>query len=724
MKRNIEIVKENILDFIKKENNYVGMTVKQFAVIFSVPKEDIKEFEKAFLSLEKEGKIYIDDSKRVCIPQDNIFVCKYEAKSFSFGFANVINKEDSRERFKDVDRIYIGREDNLGAYTGDIILVKIKEEKQGESYEGKVLKIILRSDKGIVGIFEKSQNFGFVNAMESGIEDIYIPSKECVGVENNDRVLVKITKYPTQNRKAEGKIIEVLGNENTEEIFHKVIFAANGINEEFPEAVLKEAELVAKIEEKDKQYRRNVTDDLVFTIDGEDAKDLDDAICIKEEKKGYKVSIHIADVSHYVTEGSKLNEEAIKRGTSIYTPGKVVPMLPRVLSNGICSLNEGEERLALSVDVFLDKDCKILGSDIYKSIIKSKKRMTYTAVEKILDKTCSNELLEEYKEFIPSLELMNKIATKLKEEREKKGSINFDIPETKIILDDNKEVIDIKPYEVGQANYIIEEFMLLANKVVAETFCNMDAPFIYRIHETPDIEKLKEVNEVISNLGASIKGINKIHPRAIADVLNKFKDDEEKDKIISKLVLRSLKLAKYSPDCLGHFGLNFEYYAHFTSPIRRYPDLFIHRVISKYIESGYLLEENVDRKLRKKAEMYAISSSDAEKIATKIERELDDVYMAKFMKKNLGNEYDGVVSGISKYGMYIKLANTVEGLVTLSSMEDDYYEYQEKQMRLLGTRTGKVYTIGQKVRIVVARADEYSRQIDFVLVGGNNEKRS
>lgn len=722
MKRNIEIVKEKILDFIKKENNYVGMTVKQFAVIFSVPKEDMKEFEKAFASLEKEGKIYIDDSKRVCIPQDNIFVCKYEPKSFSFGFASVINKEEKRERFKDVERIYIGRDDSLGAFPGDTILVKIKEEKQGESYEGKVLKIITRSDKGIVGIFEKSQNFGFVNAMESGIEDIYIPSRECVGVENNDRVLVRITKYPTANRKAEGRIVEVIGNDNTEEIFHKVVFAANGIKEEFPDAVLKEAELVAKIEEKDKQYRRDVTDDLVFTIDGADAKDLDDAICIKEEKEGYKVSIHIADVSHYVTEGSKLNEEAIKRGTSIYTPGKVVPMLPRMLSNGICSLNEGEERLALSVDVFLDKECKILGSDIYKSVIKSKKRMTYEAVERVLDKTDEN-LLEEYKEFVPSLELMNMIATKLKEDREKKGSINFDIPETKIILDDNKEVIDIKPYEIGKSNYIIEEFMLLANKVVAETFCNMDAPFIYRIHETPDIEKLREVNEVISNLGASIKGINKIHPRAIADVLNKFKDDEEKDKIISKLVLRSLKLAKYSDECLGHFGLNFEYYAHFTSPIRRYPDLFIHRVISKYIESGYLLQENVEKKLRSKATIYAVSSSDAEKIATKIERELDDVYMAKFMKKNLGNEYDGVISGISKYGMYVKLANTVEGLVTLSSMEDDYYEYQEKQMRLLGTRTGKVYTIGQKVRVMVARADEYSRQIDFALVGGNDGKR-
>ena len=722
MKRNIEIVKEKILDFIKKENNYVGMTVKQFAVIFSVPKEDIKEFEKAFTALEKEGKIYIDDSKRICIPQDNIFVCKYESKSFSFGFANVINKESKRQRFKDVERIYIGRDDNLGAYPGDTILVKIKEEKQGESYEGKVLKIIVRSDKGIVGIFEKSQNFGFVNALESGIEDIYIPSRECVGVENKDRVLVRITKYPTANRKAEGRIVEVIGNENTEEIFHKVIFAANGIKEEFSDAVLKEAELVAKIEEKDMQYRRDVTDDLVFTIDGEDDKDLDDAICIKEDNKGYKVSIHIADVSHYVTEGSKLNEEAIKRGTSIYTPGKVVPMLPRILSNGICSLNEGEERLALSVDVFLDKECKILGSDIYKSVIKSKKRMTYTAVEKVLDKTDEN-ILEEYKEFIPALELMNKIATKLKEDREKKGSINFDIPETKIILDDNKEVVDIKPYEVGRANYIIEEFMLLANKVVAETFCNMDAPFIYRIHETPDIEKLREVNEVITNLGVSIKGINKIHPRAIADVLNKFKDDEEKDKIISKLVLRSLKLAKYSDDCLGHFGLNFEYYAHFTSPIRRYPDLFIHRVISKYIESGYLLPENVERKLKSKASIYALSSSDAEKIATKIERELDDIYMAKYMKKNLGNEYDGIVSGVSKYGMYVRLANTVEGLVTLSSMEDDYYEYQEKQMRLLGTRTGKVYSVGQKVRIVVVRADEYSRQIDFALVGGSNGKR-
>lgn len=723
MKKDLSKVKENILEFLDNEKNYLCMTVKQFAVIFSVPKEEIPEFEKAFLSLEKEGYIYIDDSKRICKINGNIFVCKYESKSYSFGFGIIKKTEGMQiiDKFKNVDKIYISRDNNGKATDGDIVLVKINDgEKVGDSYEGKVIKIITRAEKNVVGIFEKSQNFGFVKPLDRSMEDIYIPSKACIGIENNDRVSVRITKYGQENRKAEGKIIEVLGSEDTKGLEYLMVFAANNIKEEFSEQVLNEAEEVAKILPEDKIHRRDMTKDLVFTIDGDDAKDLDDAICIKQENNGYKVSVHIADVSHYVTEGSKINEEAIKRGTSIYTPGKVIPMLPRSLSNGICSLNEGEERLTLSVDIFLDSECKISGSDIYKSYICSKKRMTYSNVEKVLDKS-DDTVLKEYADFITSLELMQDVANKLKADREKNGSINFDIPETKIVLDDNGEVIDVKPYEVGKSNYIIEEFMLLANKVVAETFCNLQAPFIYRVHETPDIQKLKETNEVLASMGASIKGINKIHPRALADVIEAFKGDNEKGRIISTLVLRSLKLARYSDECLGHFGLNFEYYTHFTSPIRRYPDLFIHRVISKYIDSGYMPDEKELGKLVAKAKAYALSSSDAEKLATKIEREMDDIFMAKYMKNNLGNEYHGIISGISKYGMYVILENTVEGLVTLNSMEDDYYIYDEKLMRLVGRRTSKIYSIGQEVDVLVVRADELSKQIDFVLCGGISE---
>lgn len=723
MKKDLSKVKENILEFLDNEKNYLCMTVKQFAVIFSVPKEEIPEFEKAFLSLEKEGYIYIDDSKRICKINGNIFVCKYESKSYSFGFGIIKKTEGMQiiDKFKNVDKIYISRDNNGKATDGDIVLVKINDgEKVGDSYEGKVIKIITRAEKNVVGIFEKSQNFGFVKPLDRSMEDIYIPSKACIGIENNDRVSVRITKYGQENRKAEGKIIEVLGSEDTKGLEYLMVFAANNIKEEFSEQVLNEAEEVAKILPEDKIHRRDMTKDLVFTIDGDDAKDLDDAICIKQENNGYKVSVHIADVSHYVTEGSKINEEAIKRGTSIYTPGKVIPMLPRSLSNGICSLNEGEERLTLSVDIFLDSECKISGSDIYKSYICSKKRMTYSNVEKVLDKS-DDTVLKEYADFITSLELMQDVANKLKADREKNGSINFDIPETKIVLDDNGEVIDVKPYEVGKSNYIIEEFMLLANKVVAETFCNLQTPFIYRVHETPDIQKLKETNEVLASMGASIKGINKIHPRALADVIEAFKGDNEKGRIISTLVLRSLKLARYSDECLGHFGLNFEYYTHFTSPIRRYPDLFIHRVISKYIDSGYMPDEKELGKLVAKAKAYALSSSDAEKLATKIEREMDDIFMAKYMKNNLGNEYHGIISGISKYGMYVKLENTVEGLVTLNSMEDDYYIYDEKLMRLVGRRTSKIYSIGQEVDVLVVRADELSKQIDFVLCGGISE---
>lgn len=724
MKDDFNNIQKEILDVLNKEN-YLGMTVKQFAVIFSISKEQLKNFEKVFLKMEKQGYLYIDDSNRVCKINKNIFVCKYESKSYSFGFGIIIKNEYSNfpKIYKHVDKIYIDRENSFSAYDGDTVLVKINEgAKTGDSFEGKIIKIISQTEKKIVGIFKKSQGFGFVESFNRSIEDIYIPNKNCMNIEDNDRVIVKITKNTRGNRKAEGEIIKVLGNEGTKQIEHLIIFSTYGIKEEFSDVVISEASVYTKILPEDRKDRKDLSNDLIFTIDGEDAKDYDDAVSIsKQANQTYKVSVHIADVSHYVKEGSRLNEEAIKRGTSIYTPGKVVPMLPKSLSCGICSLNEGEERLTISVDIFLDSNGKIIDSNIYKSIISSKKRMTYTNVEKVLNNSDAN-IIQEYKPYIDSIVLMDKVASILKLNREKRGSINFDIPETKIILNDNDEVIDVKPYEVGRANYIIEEFMLLANKVVAETFFNLKAPFIYRVHESPDIEKLRETNEVLSSFSTSIKGINKVHPKAIADVIAMYKDDKEKGKVISTLILRSLKLARYSHECLGHFGLNFEYYAHFTAPIRRYPDLFIHRVISKYIENGFATDTLELNKLAIKAKSYAISSSNQENIATKIEREMDDIYMTKYMKKNLGNEYIGIVSGISKYGMYVKLENTIEGLVTLASMEDDYYIYEENLMRLVGKTSGKIYTIGKTVKIVVVRADELTQQIDFVLVGEKDEK--
>ena len=700
--------KQRILEYVNSKE-YKLMTVKQIAVLFAVPKEDIKELEKIINKLEVEGKIYIDDSKRICnLNNASKFVCKYEAKSKGFGFARVISDN------KDITDIYISKENSNGAFEGDIVLVDVIHPKElGKNLEGKIVKIIQRGEATFVGIVRKNDTFGFVEVINGSINDIYIPFKLMRGVENNDRVIVKITKYPTQTRKAEGKIVEIIGHEADKDIEQSVILASHNIVEKFPKKVIEEAENISKINESDLKDRVDLTNKNIYTIDGEDAKDLDDAVSVEKiSEEEYKLSVHIADVSHYVDENSSIDKEALKRGTSIYTPGRVIPMLPRTLSNGICSLTEGEKRLALSVDMIINKKAEVTFSTIYKSVIKSKKQMTYDKVEQVLDGCVPSG----YKSYVNDIMLMQELADILRNKRENTGSINFDIPETKFILDDEGNPIEVGPYKIGKSNNIIEEFMLVTNKVVAKTFRELDAPFIYRIHETPDLDKLRELNETLKNMGSSIKGINKIHPKALATVLEDFKKEDKKYMIVSKLLLRTLKLAKYADVCLGHFGLNFKDYCHFTSPIRRYPDLFIHRVISKYLENGYVLDGKEYARLKNKAIRVAIASSDCEKTATEVERDFDDLFMAKYMSRHLGDEYVGVISSTTAFGMYVKLDNTVEGLVTLANITDDYYIYNEKTMTLLGERTARIFELGQKVTIKVIRCNEELRQIDFALV--------
>lgn len=713
----LEERKEKILEYINSKE-YRLVTVKQLAVLFDVPKDDMKDLEKIITSLEIEGKIYIDESKRICVPNNSSkFVCMYEAKSKGFGFARVLNC--------DTEDIYISKENINNAFDKDIILVEtIKPKEDGRSLEGKVLKIIKRGDTTFVGIVRKCDTFGFVEVMDKTIQDIYIPYKLLMGTENNDRVVVKITKYPTATRKAEGKIVEIIGHETDDNIHEKVIFKSHNIEERFPKTVIEEAEKIAKITEEDLKDRVDLTDKNIYTIDGDDAKDLDDAVCVEKLDDGeFKLSVHIADVSHYVHAGSNIDREAIKRGTSVYTPGKVVPMLPRSLSNGVCSLLEGEKRLTISCDMIINEKGKVTFSTVYKSYIKSKKRMTYAKVEEVLKgENGDRKTLEEYAPFKEDIMNMYELYKVLKTAREKNGSINFDIPETKFVLDENSDVLDVMPYNVGISNGIIEEFMLIANKTIAKTFKDLDAPFIYRIHEVPDLEKLRELNETLKNMGTSIKGINKIHPKALAQVLDYFKETPSKYDIVSKMLLRTLKLAKYSNKPLGHFGLNFKDYTHFTSPIRRYPDLFIHRVISLYLENGYAVEDYEKEKLAKKAEKYALTSSECEKTAQETERDFDDLYMAKYMAKHLGDEYLGTISSVTNFGVYVKLDNTIEGLITMTSLDDDYYIYHEKSMCLIGENTGKKYEVGQRLDVVVARADIETRQIDFVLGGKNGKK--
>ncbi len=700
--------KQKILEFVNSKE-YKLMTVKQIAALFGVPKEEIKELGKIINKLEAQGEIYIDDSKRICtLNGASKYVCKYEAKSKGFGFARVISENT------DVQDVYISKENVNGAFDKDIILVDVIHPREpGKNLEGKVIKIIQRGEATFVGIVRKNDTFGFVEVLNGSINDVYIPYKLMQGVENNDRVVVKITKYPTQNRKAEGKIIEIIGHEADKDIEQAVILASHNIVEKFPKAVIQQAEQVADITDQDLISRVDLREKNIYTIDGDDAKDLDDAICVEKiSDEEYKLSVHIADVSHYVKENSAIDKEALKRGTSIYTPGRVIPMLPRSLSNGICSLTEGEPRLALSVDMVINNKAEVTFSTIYKSVIQSNKRMTYEKVEQVL----GGNIPQDYAQYVNDIFLMRELANVLRQKREKSGSINFNIPETKFVLDEQGEVIDLGPYIVGEANNIIEEFMLVTNKVVAKTFRELDAPFIYRIHETPDTEKLRELNETLKNMGSSIKGINKIHPKALATVLDDFAFDKKQYMIVSKLVLRALKLAKYADVCMGHFGLNFKDYTHFTSPIRRYPDLFIHRVISSYIDSGYVMEQKEYTRLKNKAAKVSVIASDTEKTATEVERDFDDLFMAKYMANHLGDEYDGVISSVTAFGIYVKLDNTVEGLVSLTNLADDYYVYNEKNMMLIGERTGKKYEIGQKVKVKVIRTSIELRQIDFIIV--------
>jgi len=703
--------KQKILDYVSSKE-YKLMTVKQIAVLFGVPKDEVKELEKIINKLEVEGKIYIDESKRICnMNNASRFVCKYEAKSKGFGFARVISENSTT---KDTQDIYISKDNINGAFDKDIVLVEVLGPKEsGKNLEGRVKKIIQRGDATFVGIVRRNDTFGFVEVLNSSINDVYIPFKLMQGVENNDRVVVKITKYPTETRKAEGKIIEILGHESDKDVEQAVILASHGIVDKFPKSVIEEAEKAASITEDDLKGRVDLTDKNIYTIDGADAKDLDDAVFVEKiSEDEYKLSVHIADVSHYVKENSSIDKEAVKRGTSIYTPGRVIPMLPRSLSNGICSLTEGETRLALSVDMIINKKAQVTFSTIYKSVIKSKKQMTYDKVEQVLNGRTPND----YKPYVQDILVMKELADILRTQREKSGSINFDIPESKFVLDENGEPIEVGPYIVGKSNNIIEEFMLAANKTVAKTFRDIDAPFLYRIHEVPDIEKLRDLNEMLKNMGSSIKGINKIHPKALATVLEDFKLDNKKYMIVSKLLLRSLKLAKYADVCMGHFGLNFKDYCHFTSPIRRYPDLFIHRVISMYLENGYVIENKEHTRLKNKAQKLAVLTSDAEKTATEVERDFDDLFMAKYMANHLGDEYEGVISSVTAFGMYVKLDNTIEGLVSVINLTDDYYIYNEKQMMLIGERTSKKYEVGENVKIKVIRSNVELRQIDFCLV--------
>ena len=587
----------------------------------------------------------------------------------------------------------------------DLKRPKIKEDS----------KIFELEKNTIVGTYQKSRNFGFVVPDDKKLgTDIYIAKKDAMKAKNNQKVVVEITKLPKADKSAEGKIIEIIGYIDQAGVDMLSLVKEYDLPYEFPEPVIKEAKKISQeIDEKDIVNRKDLRDEEIFTIDGEDAKDLDDAVNVKKLPNGnYILGVHIADVSHYVKEGSFLDKEAIARGTSVYMLDRVIPMLPVELSNGICSLNVGKDRFAISCIMEIDKNGQVVSSDIFKSVINVTERMSYTNVKKILDNS-DKEVVARYSKYIEHFKLMEELAHILKKRREKAGSLNLDIPETKVILDERGFAVDITKYELKFANEIIEQFMLTANETVAEKFFWLEAPFIYRVHEAPDMEKVSELNKFLFNLGYRVKcKKEEVHPTAFAEVLNEVKGKPE-ERVVSTLVLRTLKVARYESENKGHFGIASKYYCHFTSPIRRYPDLFIHRIISRYLKQGYNLDDEEIAKYRTQATKYAEESSEREKIAQKVERESVDIKMAEYMESHIGEEYDGIISSITSFGVFVELENTVEGMIRFDKLGDEYFIYDEDHKTLLGEKTKTMYHIGDKLRIRVIRADKNSRQIDF-----------
>ena len=634
----------------------------------------------------------------------------YRRNAKGFGFVKVENMEDE---------IYISKDKSKNALNEDKVLIEIIEEKsENKKAEGRIVEILGRQKDTIVGIFQKSKNFGFVVPDNKNFgTDIFISKKDCGKARNNHKVLVKITKYPKKGKNAEGKIIEILGGVNEAGVDMLSLIKEYDLPYVFPKAVVNEAKSKGnKINEKDIKNRKDLRNDIVFTIDGQDAKDLDDAVSVKKLENGnYKLDVHIADVSYYVRENSLLDKEAQIRGTSIYMLGRVIPMLPRELSNGICSLNEGEDRYTLSCTMEINSKGNVVSSDVYKAVINVTKRMNYHDVQAILDDS-NKEITKKYKDYISNFKLMEELAKILKNKRAEQGYLNLEIPESKIDLDINGRVTNISKYETSFANEIIEQFMLKANETIAEKFFWLDAPFIYRVHEEPDIDKVKELNKFLYNFGLKVKIVNeKVYPTEFAKILEEVKQKDE-EKVVSNLILRTLKVARYESENQGHFGIASKYYCHFTSPIRRYPDLFIHRIISNYLENKYNVSDEFKNEYKAKAEQRATSSSDREKIATKVERESEDIKKAEYMENKVGEEYEGIVSSITQFGMFVELDNTVEGLIRFETLGDEYFIYNEERKILIGEKSKKTYKIGDKVKIRVISASKLLRQIDFEII--------
>jgi len=699
--------KERIEAFINQKS-YHPLLFEELAVVLDVPPEDRELFRSILDELEAEGRIVKTRRNRYAAPKKMGFVSGvFQGHERGFGF--VVPDAD------DEDDLFIGSENINGAMHGDRVLARVTKQSNGEkSAEGEIVKILSRANKRIVGVFDRSGSFGFVTPDHRKIKgDIFIPIDKTMGAKQRQKVVVEITRWPEPNRNAEGRIIEILGGEGDKGVDVLSIAKAYNLSTGFPDEVLKEVEkLPEKVSDEEIEKRRDLRNLTMITIDGEDARDLDDAVSLEIVDGGiYRLGVHIADVTHYVKEGTALDKEALNRGTSVYFPDRVIPMLPAKLSNGICSLNTKQDRLAFSVVMDIDNLGRVVNHDIFESVINVSERMTYTDVYKILEHN-DQELIQRYKPIIPMLEQMKELALILNKKRKLRGAIDFDFDEAKITVDEHGKPVEVKRYEITIANKIIEEFMLLCNETVSEHFYWLNIPFVYRIHEDPDIEKMEILNKFLFNFGYKIKGINNIHPKALQEVIEKVKGSPQA-RLIGTVMLRSLQKARYSFEHGHHFGLATGYYSHFTSPIRRYPDLIIHRIMKEYIHGVF--DEKRNEHYSEILPGIAKLCSQREQNAEEAERDCESMKKAEYMTRYVGDVFTGIISNITSFGMFVELDNTIEGLVRLSSMEDDYYRYDEKNYFLIGERTGKTYRIGDTVNVQVIKSNPETRQIDFAL---------
>ncbi len=670
--------KEHLLS-VMKDPAYVPMKQKELAMLLNVPKGLREELNQVLDALVAEGSVVMSKRGKYSIPQATVTVGIFSGNDKGFGFVAVEGRDGD---------VFIPAGRTGGAMHGDRVQIAIELNGQGKKAEGTVVKVLFRANKTVVGYYQKSRNYGFVVPDNRKLgQDIFVSLGKDMGAVTGHKVVVRITNYGNGEKSPEGEIEEILGHVNDPGVDILSLVRAYDLPEEFPEEVMEQAAHTRdEVLEEELAGRKDLRKWQTVTIDGEDAKDLDDAITISREDFGYRLGVHIADVTHYVKEGSPLDREALKRGTSVYLVDRVIPMLPHKLSNGICSLNAGTDRLAMSCIMDIDFQGKMLGHEITESVIHVDRRMTYTAVNGIVvDRDLA--LMEEYKDFVEMFDQMKELADILREKRTARGSIDFDLPETKVLLDKDGKVLEVKPYDRNAATKIIEDFMLMANETVAEDYFWQELPFLYRTHDNPDPEKMKRLGVFINNFGYAIHFQNgEIHPGELQKLLTKIEGSEE-EALISRLTLRSMKQAKYMPVCTGHFGLAARYYTHFTSPIRRYPDLQIHRIIKENLHGG-LSEERMAH-YYKLLTGVAIQSSAMERRADEAERETIKLKKCEYMEKRIGQVFDGVISGVVNRGFYVELPNTIEGMVSVNDLGREYFVFDEEQMELRGEISGK-----------------------------------